>query len=102
MGGLDLNAAASCASGRLDHSLIGRILLCRCHSALSECFVIFNVFIRMLPVLREILLSQLDGVSVAGVLPTAEQDVESGSAEAAFPGQEILKIMEMSIVVNPD
>ena len=45
-----LNAAASWAGGRLDHSLIGPILLGRCRFALSECFAIFNVFIRTLPV----------------------------------------------------
>ena len=51
---------------------------------------------------RETLLSQLDGVSVAGVLPAAVQDVKSGSAEVAVLGQEILKSMEMSTDVNPD
>lgn len=47
-------------------------------------------------------LPQLGGVSVAGVLPTAVQGVRSGSVEAAFLGQEILKIMGTSIDVNPD
>lgn len=51
---------------------------------------------------REAPLSQLDGVSVAGVLPTAVEDVKSGCVEAAFLGQEMLKITEMSIGVNPE
>lgn len=51
---------------------------------------------------REAPLSQLDGFSVAGVLSTAVQDVKSGCVEAAFLGQKILKITEMSIDVNPD